>query len=716
MKRSCLALVWVLTLAAQPQQPPAPQPGFVIRKNVQEVMVDVVVRDKRERTLTDLKANEVEVYEDGVKQDQRSFRLVSGAEVREVEESKSAAPKTPRFDAQRQINLVLLVFRIMNTGARERQVAAEAAEDFLKNELRANTLVGVFSLDYRLNALTPFTNNVAQLRKAVRDASTTAYREFARVSDSVLSQSELDVTGSATGMTVSGGEINTRSPGGSIAGAEVASGTQGSQVMRALLNADRRTFAGIEGLHEIDAMRVMVQQLSLLPGRKTVILLTTGLQLPPDQFEVFDALKGIANRYNVTFYALDVHGLTTYSPNWANSGVVSAAAGISATQGQTAAVRAGQAQQDDIVTYGVRAANPQESLNDLSRSTGGFLIANTNDLRKPLTKIMEDVNTHYEIAYSPKSDIFDGSHRKIEVRVLRAGVHVQSRNGYYALPDLDGKPVEPFEVAALKVLDTKPAPRDLPYRVATARFRPGTGGWQQTIAFEVPTKMLAATALENPPRQRIHASFLALIKDQTGQVVEKISRDIPYEVPADRYAGFSAGNLTFSRPFTLPPGRYTVDTAVLDRENLKAGTRRVSLILPEPGALSISSVSLVRRLEPLQNAADANDPFQFGKSRVTPSLDNSIPGGDQATLYFVVYPARDEPAPPKVLVQYLRDGKEIGRYTPEINDASKDAAGAIPLVAAARLEPGQYDVTVTAVQGTKSTRQSASFTVLEPSR
>lgn len=701
-----VALLLTAGLAAQTSAPP----GVVIRRSVQEVMLDLVVRDKHEKLIRDLKPGDVEVYEDGVKQDIRSFQMISGVESREAEEKAAAlAPGAPaKMNPQREINLVLLVFRMM--GARERLVAKQAAEDFLKTELRANTYVGVFSLDYRLNALQPFTNNVEALRKSVGVASSGAYREFAKTSDAILSATEMSVSGSAGGVSVSGGEINTRGPVGGVAPADVGTNA-GNNIMRAILATDRRVFAGIEGMREIEALKVMVQQLGLLPGRKTVLMMSTGLQLPPDQLEVFRALIGTANRYNVSIYSLDVNGLTTYSSNWANTAVLSAGAAISATQGKTSAVDPGQASQDDILQYGLRAANQQAALAELSEATGGFLIANSNDMRRPLQRIMEDVNTHYELAYSPKSDVFDGHFRKIEVKVLRAGLHVQSRNGYFALPDLNGKPVDPFEVAGLKALEAKPAPREFEYRVSALRFRPSESGWQQAMTFELPTANLASTAIDNAARKRIHASFFALIKDTNGQIVDKISRDIPYTVPADRFEAFRGGNLFFTQPFALPPGRYLVETAVIDRESSKVSTRRISLILPQPGPVAISTVALVRRIDTLKNPADSADPFQFSTSKVTPTLASSIPKGSDTTVYFVVYPSSANPEKPKIVVQYFRDGTEIGRQTPEVADASKDASGAIPMIASAKLEPGQYEVRVTVMQGKDAAQQSASFSI-----
>src|SRR5215472_1865338 len=115
----------VFTVAALPlfaQTPPSPAqstPRPVVRANVNEVLLDLVVRDKHEHATRDLKPAEVEVYEDGVKQDVRSFRFVSGAEARQAEDRAVAQAQAEgrRVTPVRGLNLVLLVFRMM--GARE---------------------------------------------------------------------------------------------------------------------------------------------------------------------------------------------------------------------------------------------------------------------------------------------------------------------------------------------------------------------------------------------------------------------------------------------------------------------------------------------------------------------------------------------------------------------------------------------------------------------
>lgn len=70
----------------------AQTPDAVIRSSVREVLLEVSVRDAHGRLITNLKPGEVTVYEDGVRQDVRAFRLVAGSEVRAEDVAQSASP------------------------------------------------------------------------------------------------------------------------------------------------------------------------------------------------------------------------------------------------------------------------------------------------------------------------------------------------------------------------------------------------------------------------------------------------------------------------------------------------------------------------------------------------------------------------------------------------------------------------------------------------
>lgn len=84
-----------------------------------------------------------------------------------------------------------------------------------------------------------------------------------------------------------------------------------------------------------------------------------------------------------------------------------------------------------------------------------LLVTNTNEIGLPMQRVMEDIRSHYELAYSPTSTTYDGHFRKIDVKISRPKVTLQTRKGYYAVPDLNGEPLQPYELLALNAMNAQ---------------------------------------------------------------------------------------------------------------------------------------------------------------------------------------------------------------------------------------------------------------------
>src|SRR5215213_7854313 len=97
MKRSSLTLILMLSLLAQtfgqgqqPQQ--AADDDEVVRITTNLVQVDAVVTDKNGKLVTDLKPEEVEIFEDGRPQKVTNFSFVSTADAAPATTTTPAAP------------------------------------------------------------------------------------------------------------------------------------------------------------------------------------------------------------------------------------------------------------------------------------------------------------------------------------------------------------------------------------------------------------------------------------------------------------------------------------------------------------------------------------------------------------------------------------------------------------------------------------------------
>jgi len=687
-----------------------------------EVLLDLVVRDKHERLVENLKPEEVEVYEDGMKQTPKSFKTIAGKAQTEFEqhEKASGVQTAQGLNPLRQINLVSIVFSQMST--RSRDFAREAVLSFLKNQILANTFAAVYSLDYKLNALQVYTSNQEELTKAAERASRGTYSQYAKDNEAVLNQIQVTVTGNEGGINITPAFDATTQPDWALMGAEQSPISDASLMQAKLISDQRFIAADTEGIRPLEALRTFVRDQALLPGRKTVLFLGEGLPVPPERPELMESLISEANRANVTFYTIDVRGLTTHSATSlstaelrnrrAMNGAIAGTSNVG--NGLDTGDQVATAHIDDSMLLSVHA-NTQLGMRELAESTGGFMVANTNNIEMPMRRVMEDVRTHYELAYTPNSTNYDGHFRKIEVKLLRPGLKVQTRSGYYALPDLNGAPVQAYEVAAMGALNSTPLPHAIDYRASLLDFGPVGNDVQCIVAFQVPKSVLRLGQDPDTKKMRLHASLLALIKNAKGQIVGKVSRDLNFEVPPERAQELRDGDLVYSQSILLRPGRYTMESVMLDRESDKAAVKRADVDVEKPQALGLSSISLVRRVEPTTGPGDEFNPLQFKGGKVVPSLTGTAQTNADTALYFVLYPPFTAEgklvsnAMPEVTVQFFLDGKEYAEANPPIRMPEEPKP--IPVFLSAKFNPGEYMVTVKVQQGQMSSERSTAFRV-----
>lgn len=717
------------------QSAPQAESGPTIRATVNEVALDLVVRDKKGRLVKNLKPGDVEIYEDGVRQEIRSLRLVGGeALVQPVqpdrqageEQPETAEPARPLAMPLHGVELICVVFHQLDPNTRRWAVAA--VQEFIKTTLRPGTFVGVFNLDSRLTPLHAFTNNRDELLRAATTAFNGASVDITRAAEAVLNSTPNVqwLVGFVSPGGKGGGMLDLSTTGSvsmtAITGADVDNGP-GANAQRGDLVLQREQFIGIEGARQMDQIKLLIRQLGTFPGHKTVLLLSPGFTTNGEP-EEFEAMLHRANLADLSFYAFDANGLNQTSTAQASSMAMQHVVALSQQQrletpggmGQ-AGVLAESNRQDDYLHGAVRTSDSQASLRALAEGTGGFLVANTNDLRKPFQQIEADAETHYEADYHPSSDKYDGHFRKIEVKLartdLRASAKVDSRNGYFAIPDFGGAaPLRPFEMAGLMTLNARPLPHAFDFRTAAFQFRPGSASSQAAVVFELPGASLTATPQPTRKSHRLHAALFAVVKDASGNIVDKFAQDFPYEVPDDQLGGIQAAPIDYTHAFNLPAGHYTVESVLFDREASHASTSTVELDSPPQKGVGLSSLVVVARADPLTADADANDPFLFQGRDVVPVLDGSLKASAKPLVYFMVYPDKSSQEAPRVRAEFFVGGEEL-----EVKDAdlpAPDSSGAIPVMLSAVARPGKCEIKVTARQGFQSAVRSVSYTVAAP--
>ena len=705
--------IFCLSLAAFPlahaQAPEASD--TVIRSSAREVLLDVIVRQKNLQLARKLTAADFTITEDGVSQKIKTFRFVTGSDSDPAPEVITPAPAatagqpTPPARKVEEPSFVSIVFEQISPGTRK--YARDAVQSFLSHELRSSTYVGVFSLDYRMSVLQSFTNQRGLLTAAVDKAALGTYSSLSHDNASVVNQSDYSVNGGQGGISI-GSSINlAHTPELATAGADTSI-DEGAQAAAKIV-ADQRDVAMYQGgMRTVTALLKLVKYEAALPGRKTVIYVSEGLNLPPGYPEQLRNVISTANRANISFYGIDVRGLSTFNANALAKNLNRSIARISASQqSRPVLVTPGMAKEADTINQMV-VGNTDQNLQELAEGTGGFAVFDTNEIGKAMLRVMQDVRTHYEISYTPTSDIYDGHFRKVQVTVSNPKLTVQSREGYYALPDLNGQTVLPFEMAALSALDGKPAPHAFDFRVAAIRYRPAQQGYRYEMAFELPIANITPQPDAQQHRARLHATFLALIKDSRGQVVDKVSREIDQNVPDEKLAQFRQGQIIFTTPVLLAPGHYTVESVATDAEGKRASTKRTALVVGESSPVALSDITLIHDLEPLTVPRDPGDPLEFTGGKITPELDGTAKSAEGASIYFVIYPGVPS-GKPKVTVQFFRDGQPVATTEPSLSDP--DEVNSIPVIASAKLPAGDYQAQVTVEEGGHAMRRSTAFTV-----
>ena len=148
---TAFAILLLAHFAGGQDNAPAPPtgsglPDVVIKTTAREVLLDVGVRDAHGKMVTNLKAEDFTVYEGGVRQPVRSFRLVNGSAALSEEQKQTAetpaaaatvAPSAaqPALNPLRAVNVVCLILHDLDVGAGEtgqntQALAFESARHF----------------------------------------------------------------------------------------------------------------------------------------------------------------------------------------------------------------------------------------------------------------------------------------------------------------------------------------------------------------------------------------------------------------------------------------------------------------------------------------------------------------------------------------------------------------------------------------------------------
>jgi len=738
-----VALASSATGPARAQTSPQGPPEF--RAGTAVVLLDVIARDKKGRPVRDLKAEELQVFENDQRCEVRSFRFVESEGTLEPAGTGAVAaavapvvqPPTAEAGAgtgrRAPLNLVTMLFDRMSL--EDSRLADKAARDFVEHGIDTRTQVAVFKIGMGLLLVQPFTADKDALRQAIdlatsgkdfKDRPLTAdahraVREYAKTSGFPVAPEAVtggDASTPSTESAPGSGSGGGRLPGTSAAndmsvGMREALRKTKEAEMRALVMADSLQ-RQMEGTWSMYPLLALVKAQAPLAGRKTLLFFSPGLQVPPNLDDVFKALVSEANRASVSVYAVDSRGLQSRSDIQGSGAALRDAALTSMQQqmkGASDPTTVAEMQIMDTVDTSLRL-NVQQGLSDLSEGTGGFLVANANEFGKAVDRLATDIRGYYEIEYSPAVVTFDGGFRAISLKVARKDVVLQSRRGYFALPPSD-QIVLPYEMPLFMALSSATPPHDFGHQAAALHFAPGPEGTETVVLVEVP--LAAADFVVDSKKKTFSQKLttLAVVKDADGRVVERFSDEYPVSGPLDQLEAAKRSNAVLRRVVPLASGKYTLETASQVRGTGKTSIERVSFEVPAAGdGPQLSSLCLLRRADPLPaDAPPSADPFRYEATRLVPHLGGAVSQAANPNLSFFarLYP-RAGGAAPALTLDFVRDGKTVGRAQPPV--PAPDASGRIAYVGgvpSGGFPPGAYEVRLTLAQGAEKAIASTKF-------
>lgn len=615
------------------------------------VLVDVVVTDKNNRIIHDLKPEDFTIYEDNVPQKIENFqvfqpevRLSAGRKPSEPAPVPAPASPSTQIEVVKP-NLIIILLDYATTDFENQKLVEEASTKYIRENLKPNDLVAIFSLSSSFRFLADFTNDRDILLAALHRRDIGGRSMAQNPGGSRLSSTDSAALADAGGSAVS---INAGGSGAAARAAGAAAQAQGSQ-MAQLMSAERiqnafyrmgSYVAERETRSVLRAIAAISRGVGQVEGRKTLILFSQGFVVGARMERDLDQTVAIANRANLAIYGIDSQGLMTkptsgelMPSNELSS--ISAATGPrrkNATGGESLFDRARQVGSDLRDT----------ALRYVSGATGGFAIRNTNDLHIGMQRIDEDIRSYYLLTYLPANQTFDGKFRTIKVEVKREGATVRARSGYQAVPQ-GLEAISSDQLQLLQTVERRLQPLEVPTFMRLDSFQTEKAEQQLLVTLEIPTSAVQFQVEKeaNPGQPEVarnvgRLDLIGLIRDGAGHVVERFGTPVNLHLLPKEFEVLSKGSISFSNRFDVLPGPYTVEVAVKDVRTGKVGLVENSIHVPARSTdLALSTVVLGKDVE--KSSATSAELLTSGGTRVLPVARRVFVNGDKLVYFFDVY-------------------------------------------------------------------------------
>ena len=704
----------IASFAQTPTPTPIQEDDDVVKISTNLIQIDVTVTDKKGNVIKDLKPEEIEIYENGKKQNISNFTFISN--VREQnqavnnknEKNAPPIPVPPARVRPGQIRrTIALVVDDLTLSFASTYWVQQALKKFVNEQMQDGDLVAIIRTGAGVGALQQFTTDRRQLIAAIDKVR---FNLAGAGKIGIFNPIEPSLKEELDGTENSDGSVNDY-----------------SEEIEAERNFEREANDFRESIFAsgtLGALNFIIRGMQDLPGRKSVVLLSDGFRLfvrddrgNAQASRIFDSLRrltDLANRASVVVYTIDARGLV--------------APGLSA-EDNVAGLSFEQIEQR-MTDRRNELFDTQEGLTYLARQTGGFPVINNNDISRGIRRVLDD-QSYYLIGYQPDDETFDPKTRrfnKLEVKVKREDARVRYRSGFFGITDDQiQKPQQlPAQQAILNALTSPFAVNDINLNLNALFDSDAKQGAFVRSYVHINSKDLKFTREADGSYKAVF-DLVAVSFGDNGTISDELAKNYTFVVKEDAYPKILEKGFVYYFAFPVKkPGGYQMRIALRDTVTGKVGSANQFIEVPnlKKNRLTISGIVLENMtFEQWQKMFTDAAAYQEIKKMTDPLTDTSLRQFKQGTvlrfgfeIYNAIMQARQNPNL-TTQVRIFRDGKIFfeGKQTP-LEIANQQAADGIASTGNLRLgeqmPPGEYILQIVVTDNlAKKKRQIASQSI-----
>jgi VWFA-related protein len=676
-----LLLLFCILFPALGQNKPAPPPppqqsgdqDDVIKINTNLVQVDVVVT-KDGKLVTDLTADDFEVYQDGRRQSITSFAYISNIPTSASQPTLNTAKKkdevaVPYAPVKPTDPRRIMAFVVDDLGIAWENVSLVKRQlrKFINEQMEPHDLVAIIRTGGELGVLQQFTNDKRMLLRAVERLR---WNHCNRVG-------------------IHNFPVGTSDSSVNICGSRSYDLT-------------------------INALGFIVDSMGHLPGRKSLVLLSDSLPIESQDYEafgsgalmagtaqserltlgpngvsVYEQLRSVAERAirsSVVIYSVETAGLVYTGPTAADPFPLGLRQVWAGAQGPA---ENGPQQTTRLMDSRSKILWQRRQGGDLiARQTGGFPIRNSNSY--DFDRVLKDQAGYYLLGYRPSEETFNRKFHYIKAKVKRSGMSLRTRFGFLGVTEEEAQRVKPTTRSAANLAVASPfAVQDIEVELTSFYAEDKDNAPVVRSFVYIDPKDVTFTRVDG----RYHASLelYGVIFGDNGVIVEERADAATFNFSDADYEQITRDGIGIG--FDMPakrPGAYQVRVAARDKASSKIGTAGQYMAVPDlkkKQQLAVSGIVL----------GTLNPDKTIAKSGVRRFLAGS-------DLYYAynLYNGIDEQGNPRDLVMdvmLFRDGK-IVQTVPEVPIVAKDQSDRSRVFVGntlrldSSLEPGHYHLNV----------------------